>query len=271
MKIPPLLALSPVSILLAAVGISMFLGCRAREAERDHQVVEVMIPPYLDYVVLDLESVDPQGVEVSVPSSSEPTPLAILAASIQRWSPDLSTVLIRRPHAGRWRFSSREARWAVRLRESSSFLLGHLLAPPRSIPRGRDTCRFDYQVTERSGSVPYEKLASRLVVSAVVTHPDGSRESSSLVASEESGALRFTSPITVRCSQLGKHTVEATIAVRDGPQSERTIPLRVEDWSFWVNAENRQPAAPRMKSSRSQRATEASGRRDGGHGSVNRK
>lgn len=194
------------------------------------------VPPYLEFVVFDLEGAEPSGVRVFPPMGPRPRGLAELSDSEVRWSPRLTTVLVRRPVPGLWRFSGSAPEVRVRIRELKSFVRGRVLEPPARVSHGAGRCRLVYEVLDDTGGPLSLHDEGAVDVNVAVLRPDGSREAVTLEVDPDHGSV-FACTKGIACDLPGRYWIEVVVATR-GAEERPVVLLRDSSAGFAVADES---------------------------------
>lgn len=195
-----------------------FVGLSCTSTERPSALVAttVSVPPFLESIVFDLESARPGALTVQPRGGPAAVALGALADSRLRTSPSLTSLEVRRPVPGVWRFAGLGEPPKVRIREKRSYLRGRLLEPGgRVVPRDGD-CSLVYEIYDVFGESLPDTARHALDARAQVLAPNGAEESRQLVPSPApEGVLRFRDPQLVRCNQAGRYWVVVEVSAAD--------------------------------------------------------
>ncbi len=146
---------------------------------KDQEGVDILVvPPYLDIVVLDIFRLSPAAtVEVFPPDAERPLRGGLNGVESLGLGTVLSTFVVHQPVPGSWivRKSSPKAR--VRILSQQFFPRGLLLAPASSDSiRQFDRVRVTYSVVDANGRALEELPNYKLALDLALTKPDGTLE-----------------------------------------------------------------------------------------------
>ena len=216
----PAMTLRCQRVLLGVVLASLLGGptCGTPRAEES-----LVLPPYLESVVLDVLSDDREAaVEVFPPDADQP----LSGVEEVRFGKTLRTLILRGPAPGRWVFR-RTTRVKVRSQQFSP--RGMLVEPAGGEPlRQHDQVYVAYQVTDENGSPFAELPGYPLSAELVLVQPGGRRLSLALERQPRGNGI-FRTPHRVECKLPGRYGTEVLLTTRD--LAGRRVKVLQDRWS----------------------------------------
>jgi hypothetical protein len=203
----------------------------------------LVVPPYLDVMVLDVFRGSPEaGVEVFPPGSASPVRSGIAGVELFSTGTVLATFVIQRPAPGRWIIRKSDAGARVRILSQQFFPRGVLVEPSES-PQQNGGIRITYRIVAANGS-PLEELCDYpLSLQLSLTGPNGIATVLAMERAADLGPATFRSTSEPQCDLAGRYWTAVRLSTVDA-DGHRLDVFR-DRWSgFSVT-----PAAPRAGSS----------------------
>lgn len=191
------------------------LACAGSEKAPVAFGTSVSVPPFLEFLVFDIESPRPETLSVQPPGEPEAVPLTALAGTLLSTSPTLTRLEVRRPRAGTWRFAAPGEAPKVRFRKGLSHLRGRLVEPPAGGLAGAP-CRLAYEVVDLFGDPLSGPETSLLDARAWLMDADGALEALTLQRQPRlPEAVRFVASRPQFCQTPGRYRLEVDVVTRD--------------------------------------------------------
>jgi len=186
-------------------------------SKNDGRVDVLVIPPYLDLIVLDVfRSLPSARVEIFPPGASQPLRGGADGAESVELGNVVSTLIVHRPAPGTWavRKSSADAR--VRVLSQQFFPRGMLVQPAATDAlRQYDRVRVLYKVVDAEGN-PLDELPSyKLGLELALARPDGDVEPVVMERRPELGGIVFAAARENECTLAGRYWTAAGVTSVD--------------------------------------------------------
>ena len=195
--------------------------------------VEVVLPPYLDFAVLDVAHGQAEtAVEAFAPGDSQP----FRGVQLIRRGGAMSTLVLHRPPAGVWTFRTSSPQARVRIFAQQFFPRGVLVAPPAIAPlRQHARVAVAYRVIDDAGQPLAEIPGYPLSLMLELIAPDGARSVSPMVRRPELGAAVFAATAERECAAAGRYWTEVRVTATDARR--RGVEIVHDRWSGFVVTE----------------------------------
>jgi|GEM_PF-1671206 len=200
-------------------------------SKTDDRIEILIVPPYLDVVVLDIFHSSPVAtVEVFPPGALHPLEGGLWEVESLKLGNIMSTLVVHRPLPGAWmvRKSSADAR--VRILSQQFFPRG-LLVRPAVIDgvRQYDRVRVAYSVVDANGRGIEELPDYKLALDLALTKPDGSVEPVPMERRPEIAATVFSAVRDSDCTLAGRYWT--TVGVTSIDAGGNRIDVFRDRWS----------------------------------------
>jgi hypothetical protein len=173
----------------------------------------LLVPPYLDLIVLDIFRPSPDvAVDVFPPGSA--TPIRAGGNGIESVSLGdvLTTLAVPRPAAGEWIVRKSRADGRVRILSQQFFPRGTLLRPNQGeSPRQCDRVPLVYRVRDGSGRAFEELRDYALALEVTLAKPGGASTTIAMERDPSAGAGGFRSVQDVECDLPGRYWTDVRI------------------------------------------------------------
>jgi hypothetical protein len=233
--------------------VTSLVGTRSTQEHMAGPSHTLVLPPYLDLVVFDvLRSGAGLPVTVLPPDSSVPLDSQSPGVEEVRVGDVLSTIVVRRPHAGAWTFTKSYSTARVRVLSQQFFPRGTLVEPTAARPVSQHAkVTIGYRLDDEAGRPLRELDGYPLSVDLSLTVPDGHREVFPLMSRPAPGATLYRSTRPATCDVAGRYWTEVLVTTADSTGQ----PVRVfEDrWSGFAVEDVRTPAIEAAPVPRAQR------------------
>lgn len=196
------------------------------------EVVEALVlPPYLESVVLDMFSEDREvAVEIFAPDApGRPLTAAVEGVEEVRLGKILRTLIIRRPAPGRWIFRKPRPETRVKILSQQFFPRGALLEPAGGEALQHDRVFIAYRVMDENGSPLKELPGYPLSAEAFLVQPSGRRLSLAMERRPELGPGVFCTREKIACNLPGRYWTEVVLTTRD--LTGRKVKVLQDRWS----------------------------------------
>jgi hypothetical protein len=196
---------------------------------------EIVLPPYLDFVVFDVvHRSTGRDLAVFPPGASRPLSEAADGVDFVHLGNAVSTIVVNRPDPGAWVFRTSGTAARVRVFAQQFFPRGTLVVPGKSaVLRQHDRLTIAYQVLNGAGQPLIEFPGYPISVGLEMTRPDGKRTRSSMVRRLDLGAGVFAATMESKCELAGRYWTEVHVAAHD--LRHRRIEVFRDRWSgFYV-------------------------------------
>jgi len=214
--------------------VARLVGTRTAEAaaaKTNPAIDTLMVPPYLDTIVLDIFRASAgSAVDVFPPGSA--TPLRAGAGGIEsiELGDVLATLVVPRPAPGQWTIRKSRSDARVRILSQQFFPRGMLLRPAETDTlRPCDRIPLVYRVLDSSGDAFEELPGYALAMEITLAKPGGA---SAIVAMERDagfGAGAFRSAQDLLCELAGRYWTDVRITTIDA--SGRRLDVFRDRWS----------------------------------------
>ncbi|HVR39798.1 MAG TPA: hypothetical protein VMU84_11945 [Thermoanaerobaculia bacterium] len=223
-------------LLLAPAISARTIFDRSRVAEdrmAEGCVQTLLLPPYLETVVLDVAGA--RGAEVAVFAPDALLPLGAFNDTIDEIKAGdvLRTIVIRRPAPGRWRFRlSPGARIRILWQR---FLVRGALVRPIALQMVRQHDRFwiDYRVFDNEGGPLSVSADYPLSLRLTLIQPDGQQRSYEMSRLPGTDSWQFRTRQQIECELAGRYWLNVEVTTRD-LEGQRVSLLRDQASGFSV-------------------------------------
>lgn len=190
----------------------------------------IVVPPYLELVVFDIFG---DGVSLFGPEAKNAVRAGDEGIEQFRAGRYLTTIAVRRPRPGRWRFHLEDPDARVTIFSEQFFPRGELVEPPHASSRPDRQTTIAYRLVDSEGS-PFSVLPRYpFTLDLTLICPDGDRSLLAMSAAREQGFFRTAAPAS--CTRPGRYWTE--VAVRTIDVDGRPLEVFRDHWSgFHVTA-----------------------------------
>jgi Mg-chelatase subunit ChlD len=185
----------------------------------------LVVPPYLETIVFDVFRGSPDAqVEIFPPASTLPIRDGRDAVEAVRVGSVLTTYVVPRPRAGRWRIRRSHGTAHVRIVSQQFFPRGLLVQPGPTEPlRQYDRVSLIYRVLDAEGQPLREISAYRLVLEVALASPDGQRTSIRMRRAATLGPSVFRSEHDSECALPGRYWTDVKVMTVDDAGSRLDV------------------------------------------------
>jgi von Willebrand factor type A domain len=207
------------------------VGTRVQQSQSNATEQTIVLPPYLESVVFDVFRGARDG-DVSVFAPGTRLPLRAGSPGVEevRLSDTMSSILVRNPPPGTWRFQTSSTDSLVRVFSQEFFPRGVLISPATAEPL-RQYARAEvlYRLVDGRGRPIAELPSHPLSVELRLIGPDGRAVSLPMRRHPRLGTSVFGGANAIACDAVGRYWTEVRVSTTDAQR--RRVNVFHDRWS----------------------------------------